>query len=286
MFIWQGRRNFPILFLIFTTVMMGMIGVSTSVVCNGLLDQIWTYSDSSYTTEATSFGDGDRVYVEVTDTTTTGSPKTISIKNNTIGNQISVELNENSPTIYRGSFFVYSGANNDAQDKLSIFTGQTATITTDLTGDGTKRTKTITSVLGAYINLSDPSPVRAGDITATLATSNEVVKVPTPLILTFSDDTTLEITLTGNVPGNNFTGNFTVDESTPEGKAIFSLSDNTLEDSKGNTSNIILSGKTIIIDTTLPSFPNNLSASLSGENVQISWNASLPENDVKEYKLY
>jgi len=282
----KKKRAFFVSFAIFTIVITGSIGLSRYAFCNGLLDQIWTYNDPSYTSEAVNFADEDTVYIEVTDTVTTGSPKIITVKNNTIGNKISVEINEDSPTIYRGSFIVYSGANNDAQDKLSIFTGQTATITADLAGDGIEGTKTINSILAAYINLSDPSPAKAGNIMVSLTTSNEVVKVPTPLVLTFSDETTLEIELTGNVPGDTFMGNFTVDESTPEGRAIFSFSNNALEDSKGNTSNIILSGKALSIDTTSPSSPNNLSASLSKGNVQISWNASLPENDVKEYKLY
>ncbi len=282
----RGKKDLLILFLGFIVFVVGAIGISRYAFCNGLLDQIWTYSDSSYTTEAGSFGNGDKVYVEITDTTTTGSPKTISVKNNTVGNEISVEVSETSETIYRGSFVIYSGANDDENDKLSLFTGQAATITADLASDGTEGIKTITSVLGAYISLSDLGPVKAGDITATLTTSNEVVKVPTPLILTFSDETTLEIELTGNIPGDNFTGNFTVDESTPEGKAIFSLSEGALEDGKDNTGNIILSGEAIVIDTTLPPSPNNLSASLSKENVQISWNASSPENDVQQYNLY
>jgi len=282
----KGRKDLLILFLGFVVFVIGAIGISRYAFCNGLLDQIWTYSDSSYNSEAVNFADGNTVYIEVSDTVTTGSPKIITVKNNTIGNEISVELNEDTQTKYRGTFIVYSGANDDENDKLAIFTGQSATITADLSGDGIEGTKTINSILAAYINLSDPSPVKAGDITITLTTSNKVVKVPTPLILTFNDETTLEITLTGNVPGNNFTGNFTVDESTPEGEAIFSLSDNALEDQKGNTSNIILSGEALSIDITLPPSPTNLSASLSKENVQISWNASFPENDVQKYKLY
>jgi len=139
----RGKKDLLILLLGIAIFAIGAIGISRYAFCNGLLDQIWTYSDSSYTTEAGSFGNGDRVYVEVADTTTTGSPKTISVKNNTVGNEISVEVSETSETIYRASFVIYSGANDDENDKLSLFTGQTATITADLASDGTEGTKTI-----------------------------------------------------------------------------------------------------------------------------------------------
>jgi len=275
----KREKSFAI-FLMFT-IMIGTIGMNASTVYGELTAQVWTYNDPSYTVKTTTFGDGDTVYVEVTDTITTGSPKTISVKNNTIGNKIFVEVNEDTKTMYRGSFIVYSGANDDENDKLALFTGQTATINAY---DG-KGTETINCVLGAYINLSDPSPVKAGDIAVTLTTSKNVVKVPTPLTLTLSDSTTLEITLTGNIPGDTFRGSFTVDDSVPEGRAIFSLVGSALEDQEGNTSDIILSGDSIVIDQTPPPPPTNLSVTLSG-GVKISWNASFPEDDVGQYKVY
>jgi len=143
----RGKKDLLILFLGIAIFAIGTIGISRYAFCNGLLDQIWTYSDSSYTTESVNFADGDTVYIEVSDTVTTGLPKIITVKNNTVGNEISVELNEDTPTIYRGSFIVYSGANDDENDKLSIFTGQSATITADLAGDGIEGTKTINSIL-------------------------------------------------------------------------------------------------------------------------------------------
>ncbi|MEA1965057.1 MAG: hypothetical protein U9O41_08050 [Candidatus Aerophobetes bacterium] len=140
------RENFAILPLLFTAVMIGVIGASTSTSYGELTDQIWTYNDPSYITETTNFGDGDTVYVEVTDSVTTGSPKTITVQNKTVGNEISVEVNEVTETVYRGSLVVYSGANDDGNDKLALFTGQTATITADLADDGSEGTKTISFV--------------------------------------------------------------------------------------------------------------------------------------------
>lgn len=48
-----------------------------------LMDNIWTYSESTYTVEATEFADGDTVYVKVTDTETKGGAKPIDVENNT-----------------------------------------------------------------------------------------------------------------------------------------------------------------------------------------------------------
>lgn len=111
-----------------------------------LTDMIWTYRDSSRTMEATEFGDGDTVYLKVTDTETKGGAKVITVKNNQIGNTISVNVTDsNGDSFYLGSFIVYSGANDDANDKLALFSGQSATITADLAADGASGTKTITA---------------------------------------------------------------------------------------------------------------------------------------------
>ena len=111
-----------------------------------LQDNIWTYSDSTYIVEETEFGDGDTVYVKVTDTETKGGTKPITAENNTKGNTISVNVTDsNSDSFYLGSFIVYSGANDDANDKLALFYGESATITADLAVDGSPGTKTITA---------------------------------------------------------------------------------------------------------------------------------------------
>ncbi len=111
-----------------------------------LQDNIWTYSDSTYIVEETEFADGDTVYVKVTDTETKSGTKPITAENNTKGNTISVDVTDrNSDAFYHGSFVVYSGANDDANDKLALFYGESATITADLAVDGTPGTKTITA---------------------------------------------------------------------------------------------------------------------------------------------
>ena len=56
------------------------------------LDIIWTYSDPNRTVEATEFGDGDTVYIKVSDSQTRGGIKTITVENNKIGNSISCLL--------------------------------------------------------------------------------------------------------------------------------------------------------------------------------------------------
>ena len=111
-----------------------------------ITDVIWTYSNSSYTLEETEFGDGDRVYVKITDTQTKGGTKAITVKNNSMGNTISFNVSDgDSDTFYVGSFVVYSGANDDANDKLALFYNQSATITADLAGDLTSGTKIISA---------------------------------------------------------------------------------------------------------------------------------------------
>jgi len=117
-----GRtRGLVILFLSFIliTVITADYGIAQ------LTDKIWTYSNSARTLEASAFGDGDTVYVKVTDTTTTSGTKAISVANDNIGNTISVNVTDsNSDSFYLGSFIVYSGANDDANDKLGLFYGQ------------------------------------------------------------------------------------------------------------------------------------------------------------------
>jgi len=48
----------------------------------------------------------------------------------------------------------------------------------------------------------------------------------------------------------------------------------------------LLSEDTIVIDQTPPLAPSNLSVTLSEGGVKVSWNASFPEDDVEEYKIY
>ena len=68
-------------------------------------------SDAAYTLPETTFGDGDTVYVEVTDNSTTGTGiPVISVTNDQGANSISVSVTETATYIYRGSFTITSGA--------------------------------------------------------------------------------------------------------------------------------------------------------------------------------
>ncbi len=155
-------RKLVIVFLSFflITVITADYGIAA------LTDKIWTYSNSARTLEASAFGDGDTVYVKVTDTTTTSGTKAISVANDSIGNTISVNVTDsNSDSFYLGSFIVYSGANDDANDKLALFYGQSATITADLAGDLTSGTATISA------DYTAPAPT---DLSATAIEEGEI----------------------------------------------------------------------------------------------------------------
>lgn len=70
-----------------------------------LQDNIWTYSDPTYIVEETEFGDGDTVYVKVTDTVTKGGTIEITVQNNDKWNEIHVDvLDDNSDSFYLGDF--------------------------------------------------------------------------------------------------------------------------------------------------------------------------------------
>jgi len=140
------------------------MGITTVAVA--LQDMIFTYSDNAYAVPQTTFNDGGTVYVKVTDTETKGGTKPITAENNTKGNTISVNVTDsNSDSFYLGSFIVYSGANDDANDKLALFYGESATITADLADDGSPGTKTITAsyIPPAPTNLT-AAPIAEGSI--------------------------------------------------------------------------------------------------------------------------
>ncbi len=107
-------------------------------------DIMLTYSDVGYATPATTFGDGDTVYVEVTDNVTTGGGAlTISVRNDSDANSILVSVTEGATYIYRGSFTITSGAGTSTA--LHMDNAQTATITADLDGDTNDATQQVTA---------------------------------------------------------------------------------------------------------------------------------------------
>ena len=254
-----------------------------------LTDVIWTYSDSSRTVEATEFGDGDTVYVKVTDLETKGGAKAITVANNTIGNTISVNVTDgNQDSFYLGSFIIHSGINDDANNKLGLLDGQTATITADLANDGAAGTKQITADYGPRASITcDPSPITENtDVAVTLETSEDVVQVPTPLTITFSDGSTSDITLTGKVPGSIFTGSFTVTDEVPDGQATFSLAEGALVNMYGISGNTITSGKTVLIDRVVPPAPSTLTAMATEDgNIKLTWTVPA-EADINQYNIY
>lgn len=92
-----------------------------------LTDVIWIYSDSSRTVEETTFSDGDTVYLKITDTQMKDTTEAITVANNRIGNTISINvIDSNSDSFYLGSFIIHSEANDDTNDKLTMFNGQTS----------------------------------------------------------------------------------------------------------------------------------------------------------------
>ena len=254
-----------------------------------LTDMIWIYSDSSRTVEETTFGDGDTVYLKITDTQTKGGTKAITVQNSTIGNTISVNVTDSDQdSFYLGSFIIYSGLNDDANNKLTMFNGQTATITADLANDGASGTGQITADYAPTAAITcNPSPVTQNtDVAVTLEASEDVVQVPTPLTITFSDDSTINITLTGQVPGSTFIGSFTVTDEVPDGQATFSLAEGALVDVNGNSGNEITSGETILVDRTAPPAPSSLTAmATQNDKIKLTWTAP-SEEDVNQYKIY
>ena len=106
-----------------------IVAISADYGITPLTDMIWIYSDSSRTVEETVFGDGDTVYLKITDTQTKGGTKAITVQNSTIGNTISVNVTDSDQdSFYLGSFIIYSGLNDDANNKLTMFNGQTASV--------------------------------------------------------------------------------------------------------------------------------------------------------------
>lgn len=124
------------------------------------------------------------------------------------------------------------------------------------------------------------------DVAVTLEASEDLIEVPTPLTITFSDGSTINITLTGQAPGSIFTGSFTVTDEIPDGQATFSLAEGVLVDVNGNSGNEIMSGETILIDRTAPPAPSSLIAiATQDDKIKLTWTAP-SEEDVNQYNIY
>lgn len=115
----------------------------------------------------------------------------------------------------------------------------------------------------AALSLSDPSPVVAGNVTVTLQGSVDLSVVPGPLTFTESDGSSVQISLTGAVPGRTFTGVFAVNVSVADGPGVFSLPLGSLLSASGVRGEAITSvdgvpGAGILVDKTAPAPPANL----------------------------
>jgi parallel beta-helix repeat protein len=88
-----------------------------------------------------------------------------------------------------------------------------------------------------------------------LTTSEDVIQIPTPLIMTESDGSQTNIMMDGTLPGKSFSGSVTINETIAEGLAKFTLPDNSLVNAVQATGKDILNGGTIKIDKTPPTIP-------------------------------
>ena len=249
-----------------------------------LQDNIWTYSDSTYTVEETEFGDGDTVYVKVTDTETKGGTKEITVQNNDKWNEILVDVTDsNSDSFYHGSFIVHSEANDDANDKLALFYEESATITADLAGDGTSGTKII------YAAYTTPAPtnlkaaaIAGGSILRTWTPSSPETNVSQYNIYRaiVSGEQDYASPLASVPPG---TDTYT-DSATTHGITYYYVvrSLNRSGAMETNTNEAIATA-----DATPPPSPSNLAAApITEDGIQLTWTASSPETDVSQYNIY
>ncbi len=248
------------------------------------LDIIWTYSNSAHTVEATEFGDGDIVYVKVSDSQTKGGTKTITVENNTIGNSISVEVVDSwADSFYFGFFKVYSKANDDPNDRLSLFSGQSATITADMASDGLAGTMliyaaytappptnlTATALAGGSIQLdwilsSPEGNVASYRVFRAIVSKEQDYASP---IATVPAGTS---TYTDGATTNGLTYYYVVRAVSKTG------------DMETNTNEAIATA-----DATPPPSPGSLTAApISGDGVQLTWIPSSPETDVLQYNIY
>jgi len=249
-----------------------------------LQDNIWTYSDPTYIVEETEFGDGDTVYVKVTDTVTKSGTKAIAVQNNQKWNTISVDVTDsNGDSFYYGSFIVHSQANDDVNDKLGLFYGETATITADLADDGTPGIKIISA---SYI---PPPPT---NLTATAIVAGSI-RLDWTASLPETNVTQYNIYRAITTQGQNFASPLAIvsvgtttytDSATSDGVTYYYVvrAEDAVENIETNTNEAIATA-----DGTAPPSPSNLTATATpGLSIQLTWTTSSPETDVSQYNIY
>jgi hypothetical protein len=133
-------------------------------------DLIFTYRDSSLTMPTDIFADNATVFVIVTDGSTTGGNKTITV-NNTHNEFINITVYDNGTNNdiaedrnYTGHFIITSGATNDTTDELRLKEGETATITANLANDSLAGMKTISRTSKCFIATAVYGTPLHGDI--------------------------------------------------------------------------------------------------------------------------
>ena len=132
----------------------------------------------------------------------------------------------------------------------------------------------------ASIELSDPSPLKAGTITVTLTTNKDLAKQPTlTYIYADASGTNNQVFLTGS--GSTWEGFFIIKENAGERIGQFSFSG---QDDKGNIGTEITEGKVFIVDTVTPKAPGSIrSRARSDGSIYVTWNEQ-PEAEL--YKIY
>ncbi len=131
----------------------------------------------------------------------------------------------------------------------------------------------------AQISLSDPSPVKAGTITVTLTTSEDVKPTPS-LKYSLDGSTDVNIPLSGS--GSSWEGYMIIQSSDNDKIGSFEFSG---IDLTGNTGTVITSGNLFLVDTIAPSTPTLLTAaSKTNGNIKLSWYHD--GEDVDYYNIY
>ena len=292
----SGKARKLITVLLSLTLIMGIITVAVA-----LQDMVWTYSDSAHTVEAATFGDGDTVYLKITDSETNGGTKSITVENNTIGNTIDVNVtDDNSDSFYFGSFVIHSEANDEANDKLTMFDGQTATITANLDGDANEGTATITAdyVTALQDNIwtySDPTYIveetEFGDgDTVYVKVTDTVTKGGTRPITVQNNDKWNEI-LVDVVDSNSdsfYYGSFVVysgaNDDVNDKLGLFYGETATITADLANDGT---PGTKIIYAAYISPPPTNLTATaIVAGSIRLDWTASSPETNVSQYNIY
>ena len=199
----------------------------------------------TFLTKTTTRGSGNKVQVEDAGYFSDGFGKIegdyIKVGSNRLVKILIVDYNTNIITIDSNISW------NNGEDVHFPFCGTTPDVGASESNLDLPLTGVITS--------SDPSPVKAGLITVTLTTSKKVIKNPGPIFFVENDSTFNVIKLSGDVPGDSFSGNFNIDSTVTEGMGSFVLEKYSLIDETGNMGNTIIHGKLLKVDRTEPAIP-------------------------------